>query len=507
MSPFDNDDDDARGHPDHLASGWPEPDSRLLNGGMRPAPSFPLNTLGPLARYIGDLAASKGGPPDYLALSLLTTTAGVVGDARAVQIKSGWTEPCVLWGLLVGNPSAGKSQPLTTVIRAVQTLERDVAPDFEEAYRNWQTRAAMAREIEERWKAEIKLAVKSDWPAPPRPHDADAPPEPLQPRILIGNITVERLGLLFKAFPRGLLMLMDEAAAWFGNFGKYGGDGDAAFFLSAYSGIGTVVDRVKEGGSIRPERALLSACVGIQPERLHELLLKGRADDGLVSRFLAVWPDPAPPVWNTPVVDERNLERLLRRLRTLESGADADGKPIPVVLSLSPDAERIFAEWWIITRTKAQRTSGLMGGFLGKAPGVAARLALVIEILTWAATEKLPPEQVSTVSVEAALNLMDGYFVPMAARVYGDAARPVAERTAVTLINAVRERRVLTINKREVYKVWGLPGLTTADHVQAALDVLEDGDCLLRAEPTPSAHVGRPLGVYRVNPRILGPLS
>ena len=506
MSPFGNDDDNVRGDSD-LASGWPEPDPRLLNGGMRPAPRFPLKTLGPMAKYIGDLAASKGGPPDYLALTFLTSVAGVVGDARAVQLKPGWVEPCVLWGLLVGNPSTGKSQPLTTVIRAVRTLEQDVAPDFEAAHRDWQTRAATAKEVEERWRADIKLAVKSDGPAPQRPLDADAPPEPLHPRILIGSITVEKLGVLFKAFPRGLLLMMDEAAAWFGNFGKYGGDGDAAFFLSAYSGIGTVVDRVKEGGSVAPARALLSVCVGIQPERLHELLLKGRADDGLVSRFLASWPDPVPPVWNTPAVDEHYHERLLRRLRTLEHGSDSDGKPVPVVLPLSPDAERIFAQWWMGTKAKAQRTSGLMGGFLGKAPGTAARLALVIELLTWAASQDRPPEHVSMASVEAALNLMDGYFVPMAARVYGDAARPAAERAAVTLINAVRDRRVLTINKREVYKVWGLPGLTAADHVQAALDVLEDGDCLLRAEPTPSAHVGRPLGVYRVNPRILGPLS
>jgi hypothetical protein len=487
------------------AESWPEPDARLLNGGARPAPAFPLATLGPLATYVGDLAAAKDGPPDYLALALLTTAAGVIGGARAVQLRHNWIAPCILWGLLVGNPSTGKSQPLEVLKRAVRAIEPDDAPDFSEVHRAWQTAAATAKEVETRWLVDVKAAVKDDHLAPLRPSEADIPSEPLRPRILIGSATVEKLGHMFAAFPRGLMLHMDEGAAWFGNFGKYGGDGDAAFFLSAFDGIGTTVDRVREGGSVAPDRALLSACVGIQPERLNELLLNGRSDDGLVGRFLPVWPDPVAPMWNTPQVDEGRLEGLLRRLRALKP-SDLSGRPVPVVMPLTPEAEALFATWWTEAKHKAQGASGLLAGFLGKGLGVAGRLALVIELLTWAATGGPEPTSVSALSVAAALTLFEDYFAPMAGRVYGDAARPVPERAAVVLLKAVQARKARTLNKREVYRDWGLSGLTTAKQVQAALDVLEEGDCI-QADPTVGAKGGRPSGDYLVNPRIFGALG
>ena len=484
------------------AEGWPEPDRRLLNGGARAAPAFPLATLGPLAKYVAELAAAKDGPPDYLALALLTTAAGVVGGARAVQLRSGWIAPCILWGLLVGNPSTGKSQPLEVMKRAVRAIEPEDMPDFAEVRRAWLTEAATAEEVEARWQAQVKVAVKENRSSPPRPMEADVPAEPTPPRILIGSATVEKLGLMFAAFPRGLLLQMDEGAGWFGNFGKYGGDGDAAFFISAFDGIGTTVDRVKVGGSVAPDRALLSACVGIQPERLGELLLNGRADDGLVSRFLPVWPDPVLPVWNTPRVDEGRVEWLLRRLRALKPTADSTGRPTPIVMHLEPQAEIVFSAWWTEAKGNAQRASGMLAGFLGKGLGVAGRLALVIELLTWAATDGAEPTSVSGRSVAAALTLFEDYFVPMAARVYGDASRPAAERAAVVLLKAALARNVRTLNKREVYRDWGLPGLTSAAQVKSALDVLQDGDCV-KPDPATGVRGGRPSADYLINPRAI----
>ena len=482
--------------------GWPEPDPRFLNGGVRRAPVFPLETLGSLATYVGELAAAKGGPPDYLAISLLSAAAGVIGAARSVQVRHGWIEPCAVWGLLVGKPSSGKTQPLDVIRCAVREIEPDDAPDFAERYSAWKTAAAIAEEMESRWRLDLKNSVKDNRPAPARPSDADAPAEPLRPRILIGSVTVEKLEPMFAAFPRGLLMLMDEGAAWFGNFGKYGGDGDAAYFLSAFNGIPVQIDRVKEGRSVAPDRALLSVCAGIQPDRLAELLLNARADDGLVSRFLPVWPDPVPPVWQTTQVDERRVEGLLRRLRSLSPGAGLAGRLAPVVLPLSDDAASLFAEWWPEAVTGARDASGMMAGFLGKAPGVAARLALVIELLGWAADGGAEPTTVSARSVAAALTLCADYFTPMAERVLGDAARPPSERAAAVLLKAIQAYQARSLNRREVYRKWRVPGLSSAADVDAALRALEESDCV-RAAPATGERGGRPTGDYLVNPRVL----
>ena len=75
-------------HPDGGASGmtaivrydpsaeWPEPDLRLLNGGARPAPPFPMAQLGVLGPPLAAIAASKGAPIDYLALPLFCSAGG-----------------------------------------------------------------------------------------------------------------------------------------------------------------------------------------------------------------------------------------------------------------------------------------------------------------------------------------------------------------------------------------------------------------------------------------------
>ncbi|MEP6968099.1 MAG: DUF3987 domain-containing protein [Pseudomonadota bacterium] len=485
------------------ASDWPEPDPRLLNGGLRPAPRFPLNTLGPVASYVRDLAAAKDGPPDYLALALFTTISGVVGGARAIQLRGSWIEPCILWGLVVGNPSTGKTQPLDLVRRAARGIEAAEGADFVERENAWKTQAAVAKAAEDAWRDEVKAAAKADRPAPARPSKADPPPPPQRPRIVIGNATVEKLAHIFNSNLRGLLLMVDEGAVWFGNFGKYGGDGDAAFYLSAFNGIGTTIDRVRDGGSVAPERALLSVCVGIQPERLSELLFKGRANDGLVSRFLPVWPDPVRPVWDTPYADENRVDTLLRRLRGLRPLSDDNGGPCPVVLRLAPEAARLFSQWWIEAKASVQGASGLIADFRGKGFGVVGRLALVLELLTWAWLEGDEPATVSERSVAAAIELFEDYFAPMAARVYGDASRPTAERAAVALVKEIRARNVRVINARTVRRQWGLPGLTTPDDVRAALAVLEDGDCI-RDIGASSEKGGRPRGDYAVNPRLVG---
>lgn len=485
------------------ADEWPLPDARLLNGGVRPAPALPLEAFGSLGKFIADLGAAKGGPPDYAALSLLTAAAGVIGDARAVQMRRNWIEPCILWGALVGNPSTGKTQPIDVMKRAVKAIEPDDAPDFEARHSAWKTASGIAKEIENVWQRKVRVAVQKSNPPPAKPADLECKDEPLRPRILIGSVTVEKLGLLFAAFPRGLLLMIDEGAGWLGNLGKYGGDGDASFFLSAYSGVGTTVDRVKEGGSVSPDRALLSACVGIQPERLNELLFK-RADDGLLSRFLLAWPDAVPAVWETPIVDEQTVTHLFRRLRSLRAGIDEDGRPSPVLLLLSAEAEALYRTWYVAAKTKAQAANGLRAGFLGKGLGVVGRLALVLELLAWATSDAKEPANISGTCMARAILLFSDYFAPMADRVYGDADRPPAERNAATLLAAIRERRVRRLNKREIYRHWGLNGLRDAKMVQAALDILETGDCL-RDVSTSTEVGGRRRGDYAVSPHVLGP--
>lgn len=484
------------------ADTWPEPDARLRNGGPRKAPPPPRDSF-PMARWFSDVSASKGAPFDYLATQALAIAAGVVGGARAVQVRPNWIEPCVLWIPSIGNPSCGKSPSLAVLKRALQALERECAGDVKAERGEFEARKIEAEAARERWEASAKEAVKHSRAAPPMPEDAQEPQEPQPPRLVVGDITIEKLAELNAANPRGLVLIRDELAGLLGNFGRYSNGADEPVYLSAYNGDATPVDR-KKGGTINAPRFCLSIVGGIQPDKF-QALLEGRDNDGLVSRFLPVWPDPQPRVWEVPQADEGRFLEVLRRLRSLNMEPDAAGELGPRVLPLSAAASEAYAAWYKEQEAKIAASSGFMAEFLGKADGTCARVALVLELLQWAAGMNGPadgPAEVSALSVERACTLYADYFEPMARRVYADAALPPEERKAIALLREIEARALRTFNKREARRDWGVAGVSSAADMDAALAILEDGDCV-RLLPDEKPGPGRKQKIYAVNPRLL----
>jgi hypothetical protein len=72
---------------------------------------------------------------------------------------------------------------------------------------------------------------------------------------------------------------------------------------------------------------------------------------------------------------------------------------------------------------------------LGKARGQALRLSLVLQFLWWCGEESAlpPPSRIGHRAFAAAELLMTKYFLPMAARTYGEARLTTVERGAATL--------------------------------------------------------------------------
>lgn len=504
----------VRPRPFDPCAGWPEPDARLLNGGPRPAPGFPMACLGPLAGYVADLAAAKRAPVDYVAAPLLATTAGIVGASRAVRIAENWTEANVLWVACVGNPSSGKSPPLVTIKRAALAIERDEGSDLAERKRDYESRRVEAEAVRAAWEAQVKAAVAKGSQAPRRPEAADEPEEPRAPRMMAGDATREALARLLVVNPRGLLLVLDELQALLGNFGKYGG-ADEPFYLSAYSGDFAPVDRVK-GGTLTAPRAFLSITGCIQPEKF-QALLTGRANDGLVSRFIPVWPDP-PREWarDVPTVDERRLASVFAKLRSLAMDADEAGEAIPRGLPLSEGAADVFFGWCREQHAKALAAHGFLAEFLGKSKGTCARVALVLELLEWAAGgngSAEGPREISEQAMARAVTLFDSYFEPMALRVYADAALPEVERHAIALLKEIQKRAhgrsrdtAPKLNVRAVYREWGVPGVSSAADANAACEFLAECGCLRKDKSGAhrSGDTGRRPNDWIVNPRLIG---
>ncbi len=104
--------------------------------------------------------------------------------------------------------------------------------------------------------------------------------------------------------------------------------------------------------------------------------------------------------------------------------------------------------------------------------------------------------------MEAASGLMDAYFVPMAARVLGDAGIPVEERNARTLAAWIMETRPELVNISAIRDTARLSGLRETAAVKGACHFLVEAGWLAEA-PRPST-AGRPRGDLLVNPRLFG---
>lgn len=123
------------------STSWQIPDPSVLRSGRRKPPDFPIDVLGPWKDWALAAAEGANAPVDYTAANLLAAAAALIGSARQVEPWRPWTEPCVLWIGVVGDPSSGKSPAADPIFRAVGEVERGLALDFDDVHREWATKA------------------------------------------------------------------------------------------------------------------------------------------------------------------------------------------------------------------------------------------------------------------------------------------------------------------------------------------------------------------------------
>jgi hypothetical protein len=133
-------------------------------------------------------------------------------------------------------------------------------------------------------------------------------------------------------------------------------------------------------------------------------------------------------------------------------------------------------------------------------PGLVLRLALIVELGSWATSQEPEPSSLDHRSILRAIAFVESYLKPMAARVYGDAAAPVAERNATTLARWIVATGAKLINVRDIHRGARLPGLRDVSAIEAAISVLEAGDWL---KLSGTATGGHPRKDYLVNPKVL----
>lgn len=481
---------------------WPEPAPHLLRPQLPPAPALPLEEImKPKAvKWVRDGGEAKSAPPDYVFAGLLTVVATVIGNSRWVSPWKGWAEPPIIWTMCIGLPSAGKSPGLDAILQPLRDAERPMREAAKANRAEWQEASEVAKIIEKEWKAAVREAVQAGETPPERPKGCNAGPPPHMPRLVVNDGTIERVAEITARQPRGTLQMRDELAGWIHGMQRYSGGGsDRPFWLEAYGGRGFTVERIgREPLTI--ERLTVGVMGGIQPDPLKSLLHKV-GDDGLVARFIPIWPDPAPLCRPRTGSNEALMEKALSKLLTLDLVTDENGADRPWFLHFTEEAQALMDEFRRAVREWENQAEGLMLSFMGKLPGLAARLALILGHIDWAIDEAEEPREITAEHFGRAAHLVEAYIVPMARRSYAEAAAPKKERAARHLINIIQEEHWDHFTPREVQRL-DRKGLQKIEEINPALKFLEDEACIRSIEQPASPQGGRPKRVFKVNPLV-----
>lgn len=482
---------------------WPNPDMTLIREEGIAAPAFPVNVLPPAwARWTAEAAEGAGAPQPFVAVALLAAAGAIIGNARWSSPWDPWKEPPAVNVALIGRPSSGKSPALDQVQELITLLDAESNADWAERLREHQRAVLEAKEHMKAYETEVKMAVDFGAPAPEMPPRCVAPKPVERRRLCTTDVTIEKAARLSEANPRGLMVVRDELAGWLSSMDRYasGAGGDRPFWLQAYGGRSWALDRVKDSDPVLIPHLLWSIVGTIQPDRVATLMMAGD-DDGLTARMLYCWPDRVPPRRPSCRADTSAALDRLRRLR----GISWEDEPEPKILPFTKAAADAFQEWRKQVAEMESEAAGLMLSWLGKLPGMAVRLALILELLAWSESGDGTPEPqtVCQHSVIAAITFLYEFALPMARRTFGAAALPEPERDARRLARWLLQQRPMpkTVNAKSLRRMARGPAISDSKRMDAALVELEAAGWVRAAFSRTSGH-GRQRKDYAVNPAL-----
>lgn len=482
-------------------TGWSAPEMRFLGNRALPAPALPLEKLvgDGLSKALRQIAYAKGAPVDYVFAALLTSVAALLSNHVVASPRAGWTEPAVLWSMIIGEPSAGKSPAFDTVITIMKGIEREINKEERETIDKWLEQDKIHQVVLKNWEKDVATAVENGATPPAKPTNSNAEKRPTRSRLMVNDITIERLAELIGEQEIGVMQFRDELAGWLEGMTRYTtGGSDRGFWLEAYGARPYTVDRMTRQVSV--DRLAVCVLGGIQPDRMNSLLL-GADDDGLLARLMPIWPDPAPITSDTVDYDDSILRHILRSLYRYVTGTVFVCKPEPFVVGFHEKAYSKLSDLRLRQRSLEDEEEGLTKSLLGKITVLTVRVALVLAFINAVTEGRDFPRQLSEEDFEAARLFTVDYVLPMVRRSYEMASVSKAERAARIILWLAKTKGWRVFSVREIKRL-GRTGLTEDKEIGAALSMLLSADWIKIQPNKEKPAGGRPSIKYQVHPRL-----
>lgn len=346
---------------------------------------FPIDALpDPVAAFVTNAAEVMGVDPVSVAVPLLVTMAGAVGNTRVVRLKRGWREPAILRGVLIQESGQRKSPPLEVALQFTRHRQQVAFRCYEEM------KYQFDQDMQEYQKDLVAWRKGKNGGIPP-----EVPKAPVCERFIVSDVTVQAVGALLAENPRGLLLARDELAGFFGDFDKFSNSrgGDAPFWLETYDARGVTIDR-KTGDpkTLYIPRASVSIAGTIQPDIARRVFCAEHFKSGQIPRFLLAMPPRRMRIWSEAEIREdltQAMQRIFEFLFDLSmhqpDADDPEQDVCPETVSLGAEAKAAFLAFFEEHGTLLNAATGDEAAALSKLEAICARLALILHCV-WMAT-------------------------------------------------------------------------------------------------------------------------
>jgi hypothetical protein len=394
-------------------------------------------------------------------------------------------------------------------LRALDRIEKENAPQHQAAHRAHQTRVQVAKEAMRRWRKPCQEAVNANPPGDPpaMPIDAVDIGDFIEPALHVQDATIQRLGKLCVARPRGMMVIRDELSGLFAGTSRQ--LGARAVFLESWNGRRFVVERVDDSRSFTVPNLLVGVVGGFQPDTLARAFAGD--EDGMSGRFLYSW--PATPGYcrlgdEISEVDPQFQALLMRLIRLPDE--DVDARFAPRVIPLARAARDRFEDYRRYVDNLKRSLDGRERQWLVKSETQTLRLAAVLSYLDWASsppsgagleviTAAMEPDEISEHSMVDAIALVRGYFWLHARAAMRQIGLSDKHKHLRRALRWIRANRLSVVSLKDIRRE-ALGGSLDCDETRDLLDRLVIAGWL-RLEKTETG--GRPRERWLTNPRLL----
>lgn len=416
------------------------------SGKTTETPSFPLEIFPKAIRDIIEaLEEYENYNVDFSSASFLTVFAAAMGNTWSVRFMTGWISRPIIYMVLVGSPSCGKTPPLQQAVAPLIKLDGEYDMIYckeMETYRQWERMSAKQRD---------KHSLPEEMKMPQR-----------KCHVVVDS-TVEALIGALRDNPRGVLIYKDEIDSLLSNFNRYNGS-DESYFLSLFSGTPFKYSRKSNNEHIFLANPYCSIIGSTQPGRLDEQFGGKRMMNGFSSRFLKVYPEiDKMPSWNDTAMPDGVLEewgRIIRKVVTVTPSTDQEGKATSIELMFSQEAKLRVIQWKdeVNNKAYAETDSDAVRALCGKLETYLVRFCLVIQIMHCICGES-GMDKIEPGTAELAIRLTE-YFRNMESRIAPEIETCILDnrftellgnlRDSFTTAEAVREALQLGISESSV---------------------------------------------------------